>query len=326
MAGMERLREYRRGAEWALAAATAVELGLVDALGGGPRPIPELAGELGVSVRGVRMLVGALEALGAVREDEDGIRLTGAARARLLDRSAPDYERDSLLQWLAGIRRWATDLPRAVTEGTPAEEGGPAAGAPDEASLERFMAAMDNKDPALVRAVVDTCLAVVPGAESALDVGGGPGTFTRAFAARGLQCALFDRPEILSHVGPKYGLDANPSVRLLAGDFLSDTPEGEYDIVLLANIAHIYAPDENRGLVRRLAGTLRPGGALALLDFVRGEGDGFAALFAITMLLHTQTGDTYDLSALESWLRAADLGRIRCHPLPGDARLVTGVR
>lgn len=327
MTDLENLKDYRRHAEWALAAATAVELGLIDGLAERPRTVQDLAAELDLSVRGVQILLGALQDLGVVREDEDGLRLTGAARARLVDRDTPDFERDSLLQWLTGVRRWTADLPRAVADGMPADEGGPASGAPaDPESLERFMAAMDNKDPVLVRAVVDTCLRLVPGASSMLDLGGGPGTFARAFAARGLRCTLFDRPEVLAHVGPAYDLEADPAIQLNEGDFLSDTPDGEFDIILVANIAHIYGPEENRDLLSRLAGRLQTGGVVAVLDFVRGEPRGFPALFAITMLLHTKTGDTYTLSAFEAWLRSAGLGRIRCHRLPGDVRLVTGSR
>lgn len=316
------LSSGRRGAEWALVAATAHELGLVDALAEGPATAEALAARLDLSPRGVRILLGALEELGLARGDPEGVRLTGAGRARLVDRDTPDFEGDSLRFWLRSIRRWIGGLPEAVRTGAP--QVGPEGRSPEGRAA--FMAAMANKDPELVEAVVDAALARAPGARTVLDLGGGPGTFARAFARRGLQAVLFDKPEVIELVRSAYGLEEEEAIELRSGDFVDVFPEGRFDLVFLGNITHIYDAETDARLLARAAGVLEPGGALAIMDFVRGE-SAFAALFAVTMLLNSRHGGgTYDRASYERWLTAAGLVEPRLERIDQDRHVVSAVR
>jgi SAM-dependent methyltransferase len=297
-------------------------MGLVDALAEGPAPAATLAGRLDLSTRGVRILLGALEQLGLVRSDPEGARLTGTGRARLVDRDTPDFEGDALRFWLRSIRRWTDGLPGAVRTGAP--QVGPDGRSPE--GLAAFMAAMANKSPALVEAAVDACLERVPAARTVLDLGGGPGTFSKAFARRGLEAVLFDQPEVVEHVRGAYGLGDHSRVELRAGDFVDLFPEGAFDIVFIGNITHIYDAETDARLMKEAAAVLRPGGLVAILDFVRGEAP-FAALFAVTMLLNSRHGgDTYDRATYEAWLLAAGLSEVRFRRLDEDRHLVTAIR
>jgi SAM-dependent methyltransferase len=312
----------RRGAEWALVAATAMEVGLVGALAAGPASPDDVAARLGLSPRGTRILLGALEELGLVRSDPDGVRLTGEGRARLVDRDTPDFEADSLRFWLLNLRRWTDGLPEATRTGQP--QIGPGGRSPE--GLAAFMAAMASKSRELVEAVVRGTLERAPAARTALDLGGGPGTFARAFARHGLRAVLFDQPEVVEHVRGAYDLDQEPDVELRAGDFLEAFPEGTFDIVFVGNITHIYDRDTNRDLIESCAGALSPGGVLAVLDFVRGEAP-FAALFAVTMLLNSRHGgDTYDRSTYETWMLGAGLRDVRLRRVDEDRHLITALR
>jgi SAM-dependent methyltransferase len=325
MVAPEDLRTFRRHAEWALVVATARELGVVDELASRPRSAEALARELSLSPRGVRILVGALEETGFVRREPDGrARLTGSARAHLLDRDTPDFQGDALDLWLHNIRLWANHLPDAVRTGEPVEEED-AREISEAEWIENFMAAMANKSPRLVESVVDAALERAPGAETMLDLGGGPGTFARGFVERGLEATLFDRPEVLDHVESAYRLDAVDGLELERGDFFETIPEGPFDVVLLANITHIFDPADDARLLARAAGSLAPGGVLAIMDFVRGESD-FAPLFAVTMLMNTEDGDTYALSEYRRWLEDAGLEGVRCTDVGEDRQLVTARR
>ncbi len=336
-------------------AATAQELGLFERLARGPARPSSLAAELGLSPRGTRALLGALEALGLARRDAEGrVALTGQGRARFVDRDAPDFEGPALALWHAHIRRWATGLAPAVRAGGPPgspSEAAPPGGPSDDASaagegpaadeegwagrredpesLSRFLAAMDNKDPALVLGTVERALARLeppPGSPvRVLDLGGGPGTFARVFAERGARVVLFDRPEVIEHAAEAFGLAALERLELRGGDFLDAFPEGPFDLVLLANITHIYDPETNRRLLADAFRALAPGGAVAILDFVRGM-DPFAALFAITMLLNTERGDTYGRARYEEWLSAAGFGGVRVERMDADRHLITARR
>jgi 2-polyprenyl-3-methyl-5-hydroxy-6-metoxy-1,4-benzoquinol methylase len=324
MADLNDLHAFRRGAEWAIAAGTAVELGMIAALEGGPLSTSEIARRLNVSPRGVHTLLGALEELGAVSGEESGWRLTGAGRARFLDREAPDYEADSLLHWLRTIRRWSAELPETVRTGDPATEDSPARGAKQGKDLERFMAAMANRSPGNVAAVADAVRGAAPGAKTLLDVGGGPGVYSTALADRGFEVSLLDRPEVIEFVAEIYGLGADERIHLVPADFLHALPEESYDVILLANVTHIYGPETNRELLRQAAGRLNPGGCVAIVDFVRGV-SAFAPLFALTMLLSTDDGGTWSLPEYTGWLRDAGLERVRCATIGPDSQMITAV-
>jgi len=341
-----------------VAAATAQELGVYDRLAEGAAPVAELAEDLSLSRRGLSILLPALEEMGLVRtEPGRGWRLSGEARGLFVDPDTPDYHADALRHWLGHVRDWSLNLPEGIRKGAPPEGDGEGHGEPDadeeddagsdaedaggagagasgppdeEGELERFMAAMASKSPDLVRSVVDAALeraprAPVPGPARALDLGGGPGTFSRELAGRGLEVVLFDRPEVIEHVRPAYGLDRVEGLTLRSGDFLEELPEGPFQVILAANITHIYDPATNAGLLARLAARLSGGGVLAIMDFVRGV-EPFAALFAITMLMNTERGNTYSLPTYQRWLEAAGLESVRSRTVLEDRQVVTAVR
>ncbi len=321
------LKPFRRHAEWAVVASTARELGLYDALAGGPATAEELARELDLDPRGVGIVLGVLEEMGLVRAEPEGAhRLTGAARGLLVDRDTPDYMGEAVDLWLRNIREWTASLPASVASGAPPED---ALHGDEEMSdreaMESFQAAMANKNPRLVDAVVDAVTGRASGPGRVLDVGGGPGTFTRAFVDRGWEAVLQDRPEVVDHVADAYGLADLEGLELAGGDFLETLPEGPFDVVFLANITHLWDPGTNRQLLARCAERLAPGGVLAVMDFVRGV-EAFGALFAVTMLLNTERGNTYSLQRYEEWLEEAGLREVRCRTVPEDRQVVTALR
>lgn len=324
MPGPSELRDFRRHAEWALVSVTALDEGVLDALAERERTAGELAGQLGLDPRATRIVLGVLEEMEIVGLDPDGRwRITGPARGLLVDRDTPDYQRDAVLHWLSQLREWASDLPVALRRGGPPPEDAEEAFDPE--AMEAFQAAMANKSPELVREVVDACLERAPDRGRLLDVGGGPGTFSREFLERGWEAVLMDRPEVVDHVATAYGLERLDALELVGGDFSRSLPEGPFDAVLLANITHIYGPEANARLLARCAERLASRGVLCVMDFVRGV-EPFAALFAVTMLMNTEDGGTYDLDRYRAWLEGAGLAEVRCVTVREERQVVTAVR
>lgn len=336
MTGPSDLKACRRGAEWALAAAAAQELGFFGALDEGPLRADRLADVLGLDARGTTVLLGVLVDLGLVRQEGERFRLTGQGRARFVDRDTPDFEGDAVRLWRTNIRRWALQMEEAVRTGAPPEGPPRAAGIAgededEEASLARFMAAMASKESEGVERVAAACRdrlregGIEPARSRSLDLGGGPGTFARRFAEWGGEVVLADRSEVIDHVVETYDLGSLRNLETWRGDFLEGFPEGPFHLVLLANITHIYDPETNARLLRRVAGATAPGGVVAILDFVRGISE-FASLFAITMLLNTERGNTYARTDYEAWLAAAGYGEVRLLSLDPDRQLLTARR
>src|SRR3712207_7763846 len=99
----------------------------------------------------------------------------------------------------------------------------------------------------------------------------------------------------------KEHLDA-AGISAVGGDFNEGLPEGPFDAAYLGNVSHIYGPEENLALMKRVAGSLSPGGLIAIRDFVRGLSKG-AALFAVNMLVNTESGNVYAEEDYKGWLR-----------------------
>jgi hypothetical protein len=73
-----------------------------------------------------------------------------------------------------------------------------------------------------------------------------------------------------------------------------------------------------------LSDVQEPGGVLAMMDFVRGR-SAFAPLFAVTMLLHTESGNTYAIEDYRDWLSSGRYGAVEVADVDEERQLVSGV-
>ncbi|MGH7251137.1 MAG: class I SAM-dependent methyltransferase, partial [Nitrospiraceae bacterium] len=98
-------------------------------------------------------------------------------------------------------------------------------------------------------------------------------------------------------------------------DFMSHPVPGRYDVIWYSNVLHIYSPAQNKALLRRMTSALNPGGRLLIQDAFVLDRNGLypqeANLFAVTMLLFTEEGNTYGAGDTTEWLREAGFGRVR---------------
>jgi 2-polyprenyl-3-methyl-5-hydroxy-6-metoxy-1,4-benzoquinol methylase len=163
-----------------------------------------------------------------------------------------------------------------------------------------------------------------------LDVGGGSGAYSIAFASakRNLEVDLLDLAEVIpiaqSHIDSA-GLAGR--IRTRSGDLRADKFGEGYDLVLVSAICHMLGADENKGLLRRCFEALAPKGRVVIQDFIL-EPDRTApksaALFALNMLVGTQAGSTYTEGEYTSWLREAGFQDVRHVRLPGPSGLMVG--
>jgi len=302
---------------------TALELDVFSAVGSGATAAAVASacgGEKGATDR----LLNALVALGFL-EKRGEVFATTPVTARFLVAGSREDARDALKHNLSLWRRWSTltDAVRAghvvgVTE--MADRG-------DDWTVP-FIAAMHRgateRAPLVVRAVG------TEGVARMLDVGGGSGAYSIAFALarQTLRAEILDLPAVLpiaeGHIA-EAGLADRVSTRV--GDLRTDAFGSGYDLVLLSSICHMLGPEENRDLLTRAARALAPGGRVVVSDFVLDE-DGTAprqaVLFSLNMLVGTPSGRSYRESEYAAWLIAAglvDVARVR---LPGPAHLMIG--
>lgn len=282
----------------------------------------ELAHRTGYDLRAVRIVLQALAEAGVLSEEGRRFTPTPRCREELCEPDGPGYVARGLPLWLRSIRAW-TRLGEVLERGGPLEPRAERR-SPDEVA--RFMAGMAAAPAERIRRLVELCLVRHPGARTMLDVGGGPGHMTRAFAERGVAATLYDTEEIIQYVVDAYGLDEVSGLTTAVGDFRTDPlPEGPFDIVLISNVLHIYPPDTNRALLARAAEVVPSGGMIAIGEFLRGRSRK-AARFGVQMLVKSDGGDAYTEEEITEWLTDAGFSDAEVADLDPDRQLLTAVR
>ena len=109
------------------------------------------------------------------------------------------------------------------------------------------------------------------GVHRILDLGGGSGAYSIAFAKASpeVRCEILDLAEVVpltSDYIQKAGVSAQVTVR--AADMLLDDLGTGYDLVMLNAICHMFSEEQNRHLFRRARKALAPNGRLVMQDFV----------------------------------------------------------
>jgi ubiquinone/menaquinone biosynthesis C-methylase UbiE len=301
---------------------TAVELDLFTAVGAGATPA-QASSKLGTDPRATGTLLNALVAAGALAKQGEVFRNTPET-ARYLVAGSPECARPALMHTVHMFRSWATltDCVRVGTSVIP-----PGVDRRDEEWIESFIAAMHRGAQGTAAQVV--CAVGVEGVRRVLDVGGGSGAYSIAFAkaAPSLRAEVFDLESVLP-IARKHIDEAGVGERVAtrAGDLRTDEFGEGYDLVLLSSICHMLNPEENRDLIRRCYRALTPGGRVVIRDFIL-EPDRtapkFAALFAINMLVGTKSGSTYTEAEYESWTADAGFGDFQRSDPAGDLMVAT---
>ena len=294
----------------------AQKAGLFEALSE-EKDIAALKRMLGADERALYIVLEALFALGYVDKRKDRYVIADKARSLFLERGE-DYVGGSLPHFLDIMKAWLL-LPEIIKGKKPPEE---------ERDISAFMNAMAARPDNVVDDSVKHCLKRKKDAKSVLDLGGGPGKYSKAFVNKGLKVVLYDMPEAIDYVSTEFGLKNIKNLALKKGDFTRSRFVNEFkgetfDIVFMGNICHIYSEEENMKLIKRVPKLLKKGGMIAIEDFVRGRSQ-MAEMFAVNMLANTENGNTYTEAQYRAWLEDVGFGRIEIIDLAEkDSQLIT---
>lgn len=282
------------------------------------KDIDTLIRELSADRRALYIVLEALYSLGYVEKRNGRYIIADTARPFFIE-GKDEYVGGYLPHFMNKMKAWL-DLPLIIK--------GEKHGRKKPESISVFMNAMASRPDAFVENVVDECLKRKRDARNVLDLGGGPGKYSRAFVKRGLNAVLLDMPETIDHIGREFGLNGIRNLTLKKGDFTDDGfvnefKEHSFDIVFMGNITHIYSDEENRKLFLRVCKLLKPDGLVAIEDFVRGRSPS-ASMFAVNMLASTESGGTYTEAQYFEWLTGAGFGSIDIIDLDGiEKQLIT---
>ncbi len=297
---------------------TAVELDVFTPLAIKAMSARDVASALGNDLRGTTVLLDALVGIGLLEKEHDSFRCPPGA-AELLSRESPASVVPMLMHSVALWRRWSA-LTDVVRHGKPAQPPEPEQ---REKDREAFIGAMHTVG---ARMAADVVAAIRPGnAARLLDVGGASGTYTQAFleACPTMQATLFDLPPVVEIARRRMAsTGVIDRVTFVAGDFYRDELPRGHDLALLSAIIHQNGPEQNVELFRKIRKALKPGGRLVIRDHVMRPDHtqpARGALFAVNMLVGTQSGGTYSFEEIRRGLESAGLTAISL--LQADERM-----
>jgi C-methyltransferase len=302
-----------------------VELGVFDALADGGATAAALAGRLGLAERGARLLLNGLAALDLLDGDGTEYRLTEST-AECLVRGRPDYIGD-MARVMASRWEWEGfgRLPEAVRRGGPvvAEH----AETPGYGYWQQFAAYAGAVARPTAQLAAATLAPWAAGRSrlDVLDVACGHGLYGYTLAREQPQARVWslDWPNVLIEAR-KHAADLGVTDRVetIAGDMFEVPLGGPYDVVMVTNVLHHFAPDRCVALLRRLAGVMTADSRLVLVGFVTHDDvppalDAAAHLFSMLMLIWTDAGEVHTEATYQGILADSGFGAGNVRPVAG---------
>ncbi len=281
-----------------------------------PKTARELARKLRTDARATEILLDAVTALGLLRKTGNRYRNTATA-AKLLVKASRWYQGDMLRHADSLWKNWS-GLDGVVKTGFPNRAAG--------RDHESFIRAMHNN--AVFRAKDVIAAVDIRGVQKALDLGGGPGTYSMEMARTVARVTLFDVPNTLSVSRTIIKEAGIRNIDFLGGDFHADDIGAGYDLVFISQVLHSLSSRESVALLKKVRQALNPGGRIAIHEFLLEENRAApvpGALFSVNMLVNTAAGRSYTPLELKAWLVQAGFSGIRKKVL-GDTVVVTGRR
>jgi SAM-dependent methyltransferase len=300
-----RLRRLAFDFRAARAVYAGVEIGVFEALGSRELSADELAPRTGTDARALRVLLGALVAVGVLEARGPGYRLLPQLHEALLP-NGEGYLGNLFLHDLWHWTSWAA-LGDVVRSGRAHQDRTADRHLGDADVLREFLPnynrAMEQSAGDSPRLLAERIAALEP--DSVLDLGGGSGD---------LLCEVLARLPFASGVLAERGFAlerardrceaSGKRLDLLEIDFEREEIPGDFDVVVLSRVLMGLPPESAAAVVARAAGALAPAGHLVVHDFDPRSRVG--SLLSLDMLLNTG-GEVHAPETIADWLEAAGL-------------------
>lgn len=315
----ETINGYQRAA----AIKAAIELELFTAIGEGATTPEAIALRCQASVKGVRVLSDYLAVLGFITKNEGQYALTQDT-AIFLDRRSPAYV-GSAIGFLTDdrLKEHFADVAACVRKGgtVQSEQGTLSVENPIWLEFARSMGKLQS-NPAeqlaqMLRLEAASHLKV-------LDIAAGHGMFGITIARHNphAEVVAVDWPGVL-RVAREHAEAAGVAARWRAqpgSAFEVDFGAG-FDLALVTGFLHHFDPPTNEKLLRKVRSALSPRGRAVIVEFVPNDDRVTpppAALFPLTMLVSTASGDAYTFAELRQMVINAGFTACELHDIPNN--------
>ncbi|MDX2565340.1 methyltransferase [Streptomyces sp. TX20-6-3] len=165
-----------------------------------------------------------------------------------------------------------------------------------------------------------------------LDVGGSGAALSCIVATHnpGMACISYDLPALENIATGKISdLNLTDRIRVQSGDFFSEVPLPEADIITMGNILHSFDLPSKISLLKKAYDSLPKGGELAVIELIidndRRENT-LALLMSLNMLIESDGGFNYTQADFEKWVKEVGFRSVRFEPLAGPVSAAIAVK
>ncbi len=302
-----------------------LHIDIFGALADGPKTVPDLTDSLGVVEQRLETLITALVALGLLTRQDNHIANSPASDQYLV-RENPNYFGDYLRYQIdRQMYPFMANLDKVLV------------GETDEVAYASYVDWMADKTQAELfsrsqhsgslgpGAVLAKKLELGPDATTLLDVGGGSGAFSIMFCKRypNLQATVIDFPNVIE-VGLKFVAeeDLEDRISFIATDGTEHDWPQDQDVVLMSYLLSGVPANTISGLCEEAYHVLKPGGLLAVHDFMVTDeraGPPLAALWQLQHMVYTPDGIGLTPGFLDQKMTGAGFEVV------SNARLIAGM-
>ena len=310
---------------------TALELDIFTAIGAGQQTAADLGGSCQAAPRGVEILADYLTSLGFLSKQGNRYALTPSSEA-FLNRNSPAYMGDTRTFLLSSmLRENFGRLTESVRNGGALPEHSSVS--PDNPCWVEFARSMGGMMAMPAQMIAKKLGVASLGKMNVLDIAAGHGVFGITMAQHNPQAVItaLDWPGVLE-VARENAAQAGVAERYItiSGDAFGVDFQGDwkdhFDVVLLPNFLHHFDRATCVAFLKKLHGVLRPGGLVAMLEFIPNEdriSPAPAARFSLIMLATTSSGNAYTWKEYQGMYREAGFSHAEMQQmLPSPEQLV----
>jgi ubiquinone/menaquinone biosynthesis C-methylase UbiE len=293
---------------------TANNLGIFDVLIS-PKTSAEVAKILQLNERATEILLDALTGLGLLRKKNSKYSNSNLSN-KFLVKGEPYYQGDIIRHADTLWKNWS-ELDVIVKTGQPNKSFH------DHISFIRGMHNIASLKAKKVIKAID-----IKGVKKALDLGGGPGTYSIEFAKRGISVTLFDTPETIKVAKDIVKKSKQKNINFIEGDFLVDDIGKEYDLVFISQVLHAFSEKNSLNIIKRSKKALNKNGRIVIQEFYIDNSRTKplqSALFSVNMLVNTASGRCYSPDEIRKWLKNAEFKEISSKLLD-DSILISAIK
>jgi 2-polyprenyl-3-methyl-5-hydroxy-6-metoxy-1,4-benzoquinol methylase/predicted transcriptional regulator len=306
----------------------AIECNVLEAMANKPITAEDIAGTCNLNVKATTALLGALTGMHLVKFSNGKYMLTKASKKWLLKTSPTSYT--AMMQFDNQVcYAWMEQANNFLKTGNGLQYHGQMT--PQQWSL--YQNGMTDIARTISKLVAQK-IKLPNGPSAMLDIGGAQGIYASAMIDKNpqLTVTVMDLPEAIAAHSRKNHLRESKLV-FRSGDILKDDiGQQQYDVVLMASVAHHFTDAENKTVARKVYVALKPGGSFFILEYFRKQPEAFSGDMIGSLqnffFSFSSTSGLWDAAEMKTWLQKAQFKNIKTiHflQLPGFG-MVTGKR